>query len=507
MKAEELRRSVLQLAVEGKLVEQRPEEGTAKELLAEIAAERERLVREGRMKKGKPLAPVSSEEMPFEIPESWEWVRLGEICKYIQRGKSPKYSDIKQIPVIAQKCIQWSGLEMGKCLYIDPNTIDTYSPERILQQHDLLWNSTGLGTLGRIQIFNQSLPDYPLVVADSHVTVIRAFNEYVLPNYLRLWFSSPMVQDVINDKATGSTKQTELGLQIVIEYEVPLPPLAEQRRIVARLEELMPLIDAYDAEERRLSALETEFPEQLRRSLLQYAVEGKLVEQRPEEGTARELLAEIAAERERLIREGKMKRSKPLAPVSPDEVPFEIPKSWEWVRLGDLVSKIGSGSTPTGGKAIYLKTGIPFIRSQNVYNDGLRLDDVAYISAEINLKMSGTVVHPKDILLNITGASIGRCALVPDNFVQGNVNQHVLILRPVLTDVREYLHRYITSPVFQNRIMDEQIGVSREGISAEKLKKFIIPLPPLAEQRRIVARLEELMPLITTLTSIKKPLL
>ena len=288
MKAEELRRSVLQLAVEGKLVEQRPEEGTARELLAEIAAERERLVREGRMKKGKPLPPVSSEEMPFEIPESWEWVRLGEICKYIQRGKSPKYSDIKQIPVIAQKCIQWSGLEMGKCLYIDPNTIDTYSPERILQQHDLLWNSTGLGTLGRIQIFNQSLPDYPLVVADSHVTVIRAFNEYVLPNYLRLWFSSPMVQDVINDKATGSTKQTELGLQIVIEYEVPLPPLAEQRRIVARLGELMPLIDAYDAEERRLSALETEFPEQLRRSLLQYAVEGKLVEQRPEEGTARE---------------------------------------------------------------------------------------------------------------------------------------------------------------------------------------------------------------------------
>ena len=240
---EQLRRSLLQYAVEGKLVEQRPGEGTAGELLLEIAAERERLIREGKMKRSKPLAPVSQDEVPFEIPESWEWVRLGEICKYIQRGKSPKYSDIKQIPVIAQKCIQWSGLEMGKCLYIDPNTIDTYSPERILQQHDLLWNSTGLGTLGRIQIFNQSLPDYPLVVADSHVTVIRAFNEYVLPNYLRLWFSSPAVQDVINDKVTGSTKQTELGLQIVIEYEVPLPPLAEQRRIVARLEELMPLID------------------------------------------------------------------------------------------------------------------------------------------------------------------------------------------------------------------------------------------------------------------------
>ncbi|MDE2522967.1 MAG: restriction endonuclease subunit S [Methanocorpusculum sp.] len=505
MKAEELRRSVLQLAVSGRLVEQRAEEGTAAELLAEIAAERKQLVREGKMKKGKPLPPVAEDEVPFEIPESWEWVRLGEICKYIQRGKSPKYSDIKQIPVIAQKCIQWSGLEMGKCLYIDPNTIDTYSPERILQQHDLLWNSTGLGTLGRIQIFTPSLPDYPIVVADSHVTVIRAFNEYVLPNYLRLWFSSPMVQDVINDKATGSTKQTELGLQIVIEYEVPLPPLAEQRRIVARLEELMPLIDAYDAEERRLSALETEFPEQLRWSLLQYAVEGKLVEQRPEEGTAAELLAEIAAERGRLIREGRMKRSKPLAPVLPDEVPFEIPESWEWVRLGEIVF-VSTGKTPSTNETSYYTNGdIPWITSS--YTDKDPISTVtSFITkkavADVGLKIysKGTLVYA----LYGQGKTRGQ---ISELAIDATINQALAALEILhFSDSLKHYIKYFCKYNYNN-IRTQSSGTSQPNLNLSKISNMLVPLPPLAEQRRIVARLEELMPLITTLTSIKKPLL
>ena len=504
MKAEELRRSVLQLAVEGKLVEQRPGEGTARELLAEIASERERLIREGKMKRSKPLAPVSPDEVPFEIPESWEWVRLGEICKYIQRGKSPKYSDIKQIPVIAQKCIQWSGLEMGKCLYIDPNTIDTYSPERILQQHDLLWNSTGLGTLGRIQIFNQSLPDYPLVVADSHVTVIRAFNEYVLPNYLRLWFSSPAVQDVINDKATGSTKQTELGLQIVIEYEVPLPPLAEQRRIVARLEELMPLIDAYDAEERRLSALETEFPEQLRRSLLQYAVEGKLVEQRPGEGTAKELLAEIASERERLIRAGRIKRSKPLAPVSPDEVPFEIPESWEWVRLGDIAEINPRNKLDDSLEVSFVPMTLIAEGYQNSHRSEVRLWK--------SVKSGFTHFRDNDIgVAKITPCFQNKKSVIfhdlKNGYGAGTTELHILRISSNSV-IREFILWFVKNPIFIHEGVAHFTGTAgQERISKDFLLNYPLPLPPLAEQRRIVARLEELMPLITTLTSIKKPLL
>ena len=171
--------------------------------------------------------------------------------------------------------------------------------------------------------------------------------------------------------------------------------------------------------------------QQLKNSILQRAIEGKLVEQRPEEGTAKELLKEIKLEKEKLVKEGKIKKSKPLPAITEDEIPFEIPESWEWVRLGDIASKIGAGSTPAGGKAAYSDSGIKFIRSQNVYNDGLKMVGMAFISEEINNKKQGSIVKAKDILLNITGGSIGRCALVPDDFDIANINQHILIIRNI----------------------------------------------------------------------------
>ena len=149
-----------------------------------------------------------------------------------------------------------------------------------------------------------------------------------------------------------------------------------------------------------------------------------------------------------------------------DEIPFELPEGWAWSRLHSLTIKIGAGSTPTGGSAVYTTSGIKFVRSQNVYDDGLILNDVAYISEEINQKKSGSIVKPKDILLNITGGSIGRCALVPDDFDIANVNQHVMIIRGVDLDLRFWIHTVIISSYIQNKIMDVQVGVSREGLSA-----------------------------------------
>ena len=174
-----------------------------------------------------------------------------------------------------------------------------------------------------------------------------------------------------------------------------------------------------------------------------------------------------------------------------DEIPFELPEGWAWCRLLPLTIKIGAGSTPTGGAAVYSTSGIKFIRSQNVYDDGLVLTDVAYISEEINQKKSGSIVKPKDILLNITGGSIGRCALVPDDFDIANVNQHVIIIRLVNPELRKYLHDVITSPYIQEQILSRQVGSGRGGLSAETLSTFLIPLPPMNEQVSIIKKLQD----------------
>ena len=252
-----LKKSILQNAVQGRLVPQLAEEGTAQDLLETIKEEKKRLVKEGKLKKSalsdsviykgddnKYYEKVENDvlyledEIPFEIPETWAWVRLNDICEYIQRGKSPKYSEIKKYPVVAQKCNQWSGFSLEKALFIDPNTLPSYGQERFLQHGDLLWNSTGLGTLGRMAIYNESVNPYGVAVADSHVTVIRPIKSFINFEYLYLYFSSNEVQSVIEDKADGSTKQKELATKTIKSYLVPIPPLTEQSRIVAKYHSL-----------------------------------------------------------------------------------------------------------------------------------------------------------------------------------------------------------------------------------------------------------------------------
>lgn len=238
----DIRNLILSLAIKGKLVEQNQDDEKASELIKRIKSEKQRLIDEKVIKKEKPLPPIEDEEIPFDIPSSWKWIRLGDISEYIQRGRSPEYSEIEEIPVISQKCVQWTGFDITKAKYINPSSLDKYAKERFLQEKDLLWNSTGDGTLGRIAIYKKS--KFEKAVADSHVTIIRASNTESL--YLLLYFSSKKVQDEINSKATGSTKQTELSTTTVKEYLVPLPPLEEQKRIVSKVEVLMKICDSLE---------------------------------------------------------------------------------------------------------------------------------------------------------------------------------------------------------------------------------------------------------------------
>ena len=258
-----LRKSVLQLAVRGGLAPQDPADEPAGVLLERIRGQRRQLVAEGKMKaprggesvifagsdgrryekrvdaRGRESDPVCIEdEIPFEIPEGWEWARLESVTIYIQRGKSPKYSTVEKYPVIAQKCNQWSGFSVEKARFIDPATVSKYADERVLKDGDLLWNSTGLGTLGRMAVYDSTKNRYGWAVADSHVTVIRTREDWLDHRFAFAYFAGPSVQSVIEDQASGSTKQKELAQETVKNYLVPIPPLAEQHRIVNRVNRL-----------------------------------------------------------------------------------------------------------------------------------------------------------------------------------------------------------------------------------------------------------------------------
>lgn len=251
---DKLKKTVLQEAIQGKLVQQIAEEGTAQKLLEQIKTEKQKLVKEGKLKKSalndsvifrgddnkyweksEDGAVCIDEEIPFEIPSNWAWVRLDDICSFIHRGKSPQYSPIKKYPVVAQKCNQWAGFSIEKAKFIEPKSITSYNDEYFLQDRDLMWNSTGLGTLGRMAIYYTILNPYELAVADSHVTVIRPYKTHIVSEYLYYYFASNTVQSVIEDKSDGSTKQKELATKTVKSYLVPLPPFVEQLRIVQKI--------------------------------------------------------------------------------------------------------------------------------------------------------------------------------------------------------------------------------------------------------------------------------
>ena len=249
-----LPKSILQEAIQGKLVPQDTTEEPASTLLQKIRDEKNRLVVEGKLKKKDLTDSVIfkgddnkyyennsgkisciDDEIPFEIPSNWAWVRLDNICSFIHRGKSPKYSLVKKYPVIAQKCNQWSGFSIEKARFIEPNSLSSYKDDFFLQDKDLMWNSTGLGTLGRMAIYYTALNPYELAVADSHVTIIRPLKQYIVPEFLYYYFASNTVQSVIEEKSDGSTKQKELATKTIQAYLVPLPPLAEQYRIVQQI--------------------------------------------------------------------------------------------------------------------------------------------------------------------------------------------------------------------------------------------------------------------------------
>ena len=529
MTAQQLKNSILQMAVQGKLVPQDPNDEPASILLERIRAEKERLIKEKKIKREKnpsvifkgadntPYEKIGDEvrllanEVPFDIPDSWEWVRLIDVCEYSQRGKSPKYSPIKKYPVVAQKCNQWSGFSIEKAQFIEPDSLASYGPERLLQDNDLMWNSTGLGTLGRMAIYKTAANPYELAVADSHVTVIRPLKQFVLPEYLYYYFANPSVQNVIEDQADGTTKQKELATATIKAYLTPIPPLDEQRRILTKLSEVLPVVNSYGAVYDETVAMQDAFPERLKKSILQEAVQGKLVPQDPTDESAEDLLERIRAEKQRLIKEGKIKKDKHESVIFrrdnshyeklddvehciDDELPFEIPDNWRWCRLGTIAAVLGGKRIPAGRKLTECNTGHVYIRVSDMTDGSVSTDRLLYVPEDIYPSISRYIINKDDVFISVAG-TIGRVGKIPDELNGANLTENAdrLVLAGVNQD---WLIKVLQSGLIQEQIAEATTQVGQPKLAIARIERFLIPLPPLAEQHRIVQRIEELLPLV-----------
>ena len=486
MNAQDLKNSILQLAVQGKLVEQRPEEGTAKELLAQIKAEKEQLIKDKKIKKEKSLPEITDEEIPFDIPESWEWVRLNDlVSKTIKRGKSPTYIDKSSIQVFAQKCnVKKGGIDMSLAMYLDESKLTKYPDEEFLLDKDIVINSTGTGTMGRVEIFSdEDRINGMCIVPDSHVTVVRV-GDAVEPYYI--FHILKNYQKYLESMGEGSTNQKELKPLAIMSLVLPLPPLSEQKRIVAKIEEILPYIEQYDKAYTKLETFNKKFPEDMKKSILQTAMQGKLVEQRAEEGTADELYEQIVAEKARLIKEGKIKKEKPLVEISDDEIPFDIPESWKWVRLGE-VGELQTGTTPSKSNPEYFGSSMPFLSPGDIYNG-----NITYGAQGLSVSGQAVarVIKEFSILQVCIGGSIGKAA-INDRLV--TFNQQINSITPYIVEYR-YLYYAMISDYFMKMIKKRATGTATPIINKSAWGNLVIPLPPLAEQKRIVAKLEQMLP-------------
>ena len=485
MNAQQLKNSILQEAIMGKLVPQDPNDEPASVLLDKIREEKKRLVKEGKLKK-KDLeeTPISEDERPFEIPESWEWVRIKTIF------------DVCSARRVHEKDWRTSGIpfyrarEIGKLadngfvdndLFIDQQLYDEFSPSGVPKEGDLM--ITAVGTLGKVYIVKEGEIFY---YKDGSVLCME--NKWrINPQYAKYVIESPVFINQYIGESQGTTVAT-LTMVRVNQYLFPLPPLAEQKRIVAKIEELLPKIDEYGKAQEALDKLNEELPEKLKKSILQEAIEGRLVPQDPNDEPASVLLDKIRKEKARLVKEGKLKK-KDLeeTPIEENEIPFKIPESWEWCKLGTIAALIGGFAFKSHE---YTSSGSRVIRISDITENGFINKNI--VRFPFTDKLSQYVIQEGDILMAMTGGTVGKSLYVkylPEETML--LNQRVALIRPniVFTDYIDYV---IKSQHIQG-IITEAKNSTNDNISMGDIYNFPIPLPPLSEQKRIVAKIEELM--------------
>ena len=487
MTPQELKSSILQLAIQGKLVEQRPEEGTGEELYRQIQAEKKRLIQEGKIKKEKPLPEIAEDEVPFEIPESWKWVQIRDIAIKITDGThhSPANYEQGKYRYVTAKNIKNQGVTLTNITYVSEDVHNEIFARCNPEHGDVLLIKDG-ATTGVVTVNNLIEPFSML----SSVALLK------MPSLMSAWYLVYVLRSDLLYKAVRAqmkgTGITRITLKQIELMTIPLPPLAEQKRIVAKIEELLPYLDRYEKAWNRLEDFGSRFPVDMQKSILQMAIQGKLVEQRPEEGTGEELYRQIQAEKQALIKAGKIKKEKPLPEIAEDEVPFEIPEGWKWVRLNTISEAIVDcpHSTPH-----YIDLETPYCTiDTNCINEKGEIIKWRYVEATTYSIRIARLAPQKDDIIYTREGSICRAAILPDgkNICMG---QRVMLIRCATGVFSLFLQRILMAPTVICSLTEKQKGIGAKHINVSDVCNLFIPLPPLAEQKRIVARLEEILPL------------
>ena len=481
MTPEQLKASILQYAIQGKLVEQRAEEGTGEKLYQQIQAEKQRLIAEKKIKKEKPLAEITEDEIPFDIPESWKWVRLGDCTGYSQT--KPKISPKDITDDMWSLDLEDIQKESGAIL-----TRTTASERKITGDKVLFYKG---------QVLYSKLRPYLkkiLIAPDNGICTpeLVPFNTYlVYANYIVHVLRSPHIDYVVNSVTYG-VKMPRVGTETMVNLLIPLPPLSEQKRIVAKIKELLPLVDRYAASYEKLEQFNAKFPEDMKKSILQYAIQGKLVEQRPEEGTGEELYQQIQAEKQHLIAEKKIKKEKPLPEIAENEIPFDIPESWKWVRLNNIAESIVDcpHSTP---KYLDMETEYCTIDTNCIDGKG-DITKWRYVDADTYTARIARLTPQKDDIVYTREGSICRAAILPEG-PKVCLGQRVMLIRSANGVFPQFIRRLLMSPMVIRKLTEQQKGIGAKHVNVSDVCNLILPLPPLAEQERIVAKLEEILPL------------
>lgn len=481
MNAQQLKNAILQEAIEGRLVPQDPNDEPASALLERIRKEKEELVKAGKLKKKDlEVKPISEDEIPFEIPEGWEWVRWGTLSESIQYGYNAPAKARGRIPMVRISDIQDGKIVWDTVPYCDinENDIDSY----LLKQNDILFARTG-GTVGKSYL----VKEMPKEAIYAGYLIRTRYSNSLCSQYLKFFMESALYWLQLKD-GTIATAQPNCNGKTLSQMILPLPPLAEQHRIVAKIEELLPKVEEYGKAQDALNKLNAELPERLKKSILQEAILGRLVPQNPNDEPASVLLAKIRKEKEELVKAGKLKKKDLIeTPITEDEIPFDIPESWEWVRL-PYISTNSLGKTLNGGKTIG-KTK-KYLCSINVYWNRIDLTKIKETPFDESDCQKYSLT--KGDLLVCEGGDYGRSAVwdKDDEMYYQNALHRIRFFQ----NLNPYFYMYCME-AFKNMLLLEEVakGMTIKHLTQDALYSLLFPLPPLTEQYRIVEKLEQLL--------------